>query len=73
MDLIFIDGSHAYSYVMSDTEKALKMLKKGGIVLWHDYRGTREAPDVFRALNELAEKLPIVHIAGTSLAAYRKV
>ena len=25
-DLIFIDGSHAYSYVKSDTQKALRMV-----------------------------------------------
>jgi hypothetical protein len=25
-DLIFIDGSHAYSYIESDTQKALKMI-----------------------------------------------
>ena len=30
-DLIFVDGSHAYSYVQNDTVKALKMIKPGGI------------------------------------------
>ncbi len=29
-DLIFIDGSHAYSYVKSDSEKALRMVRPGG-------------------------------------------
>ncbi|TAF65193.1 MAG: class I SAM-dependent methyltransferase [Cytophagales bacterium] len=70
MDLIFIDGSHAYSYVMSDSEKALKMVAPNGIILWHDYRGTREAPDVYHALNKLAEKIELVQISGTSLVAY---
>ena len=72
MDLIFIDGSHAYSYVMSDTKKALKMLAPGGILLWHDYRGRHRTADVFRALNFLAKELPLRHIKGTSLVAYRK-
>lgn len=31
-DLIFIDGSHAYSYVKNDTEKALRMLRDGGMI-----------------------------------------
>jgi hypothetical protein len=69
-DLIFIDGSHAYSYVVSDTEKALGMLKPGGIVLWHDYRP--KVPGVFRYLNELSKQLPLTHLARTSLVAYRK-
>jgi predicted O-methyltransferase YrrM len=71
-DLVFVDGSHAYSYVKSDTERALRMVKPGGIVLWHDYRGPRLVPDVHRALNELARELPLVHIAETALVAYRR-
>ncbi|RME35431.1 MAG: class I SAM-dependent methyltransferase [Gammaproteobacteria bacterium] len=70
-DLVFIDGSHAYSYVLSDSEKALRMVRPGGIILWHDYRGPRGAPDVYRALNELNRRLPLVHIRDTSLVAYR--
>ena len=70
-DLIFIDGSHAYSYVKSDTDKALRMIKPGGVILWHDYRGPRHARDVFRALNELSRSLPLRRIKGTSLVAYR--
>ena len=72
-DLIFIDGSHAYSYIKSDSEKALRMLRPGGVVLWHDYRGrhVRPARDVFRYLNELSKTLPLVHLRGTSLVAHR--
>ncbi|MBI1311332.1 hypothetical protein GC176_08495 [bacterium] len=72
MDLIFVDGSHAYSYVLSDTEKALRMLKPGGLLLWHDYRGPFKAGDVFRALNELSDRLPLQRIRETSLVMYRK-
>ena len=71
-DLIFIDGSHAYSYVVSDTQKALSMLAPGGILLWHDYRGSHQAAGVYRALNELARTLNLRRIAGTSLVFYRK-
>ena len=71
-DVVFVDGSHAYSYVISDSRKALRMVKPGGVVLWHDYGARRVVADVFRALNELARTLPLVHIAGTSLVAYRR-
>ena len=70
-DLIFIDGSHAYSYVMSDTQKAMSMIKPGGLILWHDYEGKRVAAGVFRALNELSRTHDLMHIAGTTLVAYR--
>lgn len=71
-DLVFVDGSHAYSYVRSDSLKALRMVAPGGVVLWHDYRGPdRGAEDVFRYLNELAHSVDLVHLEGTTLVAYR--
>jgi predicted O-methyltransferase YrrM len=71
-DLIFVDGSHAYSYVRSDSEKALRMVAPGGIVLWHDYWGrTGTTADVYRYLNRLARELPLLHLHGTSLVAFR--
>jgi predicted O-methyltransferase YrrM len=37
-DLVFVDGSHAFEYVLSDSRTALQLLKSGGgLVLWHDY------------------------------------
>ena len=71
-DLVFVDGSHAYSYVVSDSEKALRLVAPGGLVLWHDYAGPRHAPGVYRALNELAGRLPLVRVEGTMLVAYRR-
>ncbi len=69
-DVVFVDGSHAYSYVISDSEKARRMVKPGGLVLWHDYGpGCR---GVFDALNELSRRLPLVHVAGTTLVAWRR-
>ena len=70
-DLIFVDGSHAYSYAVSDSAKALRMVKPGGLILWHDYVGGSEARGCYRALNELADRLPLMHIAGTTLVAHR--
>lgn len=69
-DVVFVDGSHAYSYVVSDSAKALTMVRPGGLVLWHDY--SPECPGVFQALNELAQRLPLVHIEGTTLVAHRR-
>jgi predicted O-methyltransferase YrrM len=71
-DLVFVDGSHAYSYVVSDSEKALELLAPGGLLLWHDYAGPRHAPGVYRALNELSKRIPLVRIEGTTLVAHRR-
>ena len=71
-DLVFVDGSHAYSYVKSDSAKALEMVRPGGLVLWHDYRGPRRTKGVYRALNELKDELGLRRLKGTALVAYRK-
>ncbi len=35
-DSVFIDGGHDRDVVLSDTRKALPLLRSGGLVLWHD-------------------------------------
>jgi predicted O-methyltransferase YrrM len=71
MDLIFVDGSHAFSYVMSDSEKAFKMVAPNGIIIWHDYRGPIVTRDVFKALNDIAKNRKLVHLKGTSLVVFK--
>lgn len=37
-DLVFVDGSHAYEYVLNDSRRALELLRDGrGMIVWHDY------------------------------------
>lgn len=36
-DSVFIDGGHQTDVVMSDTRKALSVLRPGGMVIWHDF------------------------------------
>jgi predicted O-methyltransferase YrrM len=70
VDLIFIDGSHSYEYVLSDSEKAMEMVNRQGVIFWHDY-GAEWWPGVTQALNELymSDKRfrDMRHIEGTSL------
>ena len=69
VDVAFIDGSHAYEYVLNDSEKVFTIIRKGGLIIWHDYTNW---PGVWTALNELYERDPrfkgIRHIGGTSIA-----
>ncbi len=68
--LVFVDGSHAYDYVLSDTYAAMKMVKKGGVIIWHDY-GIWGG--VTRALEEIEDKeqMGLKNISGTSLVYWK--
>ena len=71
VDVVYIDGSHSYSYVKSDSENALRMITATGTVLWDDYP---HYAGVYAYLHELAPTLdrPLMHIRGTRLAAYSR-
>jgi hypothetical protein len=75
-DLIFIDGSHKKEDVLSDSRLAFQIVKKGGAIIWHDYRirnyrtDTLEVPE---ALRELAPARPIFQVRGTTCAIYRGI
>lgn len=36
-DSVFIDGGHQPEVVVNDTRKALELLRKGGLIMWHDF------------------------------------
>jgi len=67
-DFIFIDGNHELSYVMSDTEKSFKMVKRnGGYIVWHDY-GNPQFPELTKYIDELSLTQDIYHVGDTMLA-----
>lgn len=53
IDLFLVDGSHTYEYCYSDSLKAYESVKKGGVILWHDYNKIKALPGVTEALNKL--------------------
>jgi hypothetical protein len=69
--LVFIDGSHAFDYVMQDSQTATHLAcPTGAIILWHDYQ--RDWPDVIHAINQLFTTQTdlfsgLCQIEGTSL------
>lgn len=67
-DLILIDGSHAYPDVKSDSANAIKNLRPGGTIFWHDYG---HYLGVSKAVDELARDHAIAAIRGTRLACFR--
>jgi predicted O-methyltransferase YrrM len=70
LDFVFVDASHAFEYVMSDSINALGMLRPdGGTIVWHDFD---RWDGVTSALNQLQRENPAFSalrwIEGTSLA-----
>jgi len=66
MDFCFIDASHEYQHVCRDTANALRMVKPGGVIFWHDY--SRWWPGVQRCLDQLAADRPLFRVQDTALA-----
>lgn len=73
MDAIFIDGSHHFDYVKSDTEAALKLVSPNGLIMWHDYQP--DWPGVIEYLEQLYGRggkfLNLRNISNTSLVYLR--
>lgn len=67
-DVVFVDGSHAYQYVKSDTNTALRIIKPGGWIIWHDYNNGFFWPEVRRYLKNSSSTMKIYRIKGTMFA-----
>lgn len=70
MDLVWVDACHDYSFVVNDTEVALRCCKSGGWIAWHDYRHTAYWAGVTKRVRELSvdERLHnLSHVLGTSI------
>jgi predicted O-methyltransferase YrrM len=67
-DLVFIDGCHSEAYVRSDTSNALKHLKPGGAIVWHDYGMIPEVSGVVDRFARDVTTMRVCAIEGTRLA-----
>ena len=60
-DFVFVDGSHAYEYVLSDSERALALLQgRAGTIVWHDYgewTGVTRAPSTSSRQQTLGSRI----------------
>ena len=62
MDLIFIDGNHTYTFAVSDTILAMKVVKNGGVVIWHDYHTLDPRIGVRDLLHQLRSVVPVYRL-----------
>jgi predicted O-methyltransferase YrrM len=70
-DVAYIDGDHSYKVVKHDSLLAQRIVRQGGIIIWHD-ASNELTPDVHRAL-EVFHSLgwPIKQVHDTWLAFMR--
>src|SRR6266568_2396912 len=64
-DLVFIDATHTYEACKKDTELCWSLVKRGGIMTWHDYDEGREVDPNFgvtKAVDEAIEKYGLIKI-----------
>jgi predicted O-methyltransferase YrrM len=67
-DVAYIDADHRYKAVMHDSRLARRIVRQGGIIIWHD-AANAATPDVARALEELhQEGWAIKQVSSTWLA-----
>ena len=62
---MLVDGGHTPDVVENDTEKALRVLRPGGLLVWHDF-----CPDPDALARNLAP-LGVVHAVVSRLDAWR--
>ena len=72
MDIVFVDGAHDYEVVAADTQNALKMVKPGGQILWHDFANYGDYNDVVRAVLDNIPGERITQINNSQLALYQE-
>jgi predicted O-methyltransferase YrrM len=61
LDFLFIDGNHMYEYVKQDYEMYSPLVRKGGIVAFHDI-GLNEEGGVYNLWNDLKKNFKHVEI-----------
>ena len=53
-DSVFVDGGHTRDIVKADTENSLRLLRPGGLLIWHDFCPLEDAADVSPAARDVA-------------------
>lgn len=73
-DVVFVAAGHTYEFAKRDTATALKFLRPGGAIIWHDYSWTPEIPEcvgVTKTVNEFSEQYGgCRQITGLRFATY---
>jgi predicted O-methyltransferase YrrM len=72
MDMVIVDGAHHYEAAKKDSVNAIRMVSKGGWVLWHDFANYGDYADVTRAVLDTVPSNEVIQIGRTQYAAWVK-
>ena len=69
IDFCYIDANHTFDAIVADSQTAVTKCRKGGIVVWHDYKA-ESCVETIVALRYLSKQhhWKICHVARTWLA-----
>jgi len=59
-DSVFIDGGHQPEVIVSDTRKALEVLRRGGLIMWHDFCPLPEIQSKFEPIKGVTEGIELL-------------
>lgn len=71
VDMLFIDADHRYQFVKMDIENYWPKVRKGGILLGHDYNNT-DFPGVTQAADEVFGKDKLTSLKSSFLFEVKK-
>lgn len=73
MDLVFVDGSHTAAYIQNDTEVAYKLVRKGGVVVWHDYGVWHDVTNILNSSYQTDGRFRhMKHVTGTTMVVQHR-
>ena len=67
MDMVFVDAAHDYVHGIVDSRNAFRLVRPGGVVVWHDFGW----PGLAQAIREASAGLQLSRLARTTLAVVR--
>ena len=59
-DSVLIDGGHQPEVVVSDTHKALQVLRPGGLIMWHDFCPLPEIRSQFASVKGVTAGIELI-------------
>jgi predicted O-methyltransferase YrrM len=69
IDFVFVDAAHDYLHGRADSITALKIVRPGGVIFWHDY--TPYWSGLVHGIREATLGLPLKRLRATSLAVLK--
>ena len=68
IDLVFVDAAHDYPHGFADSRTALRLVRPGGVVLWHDFDA--HFPGLVHGIIEATAGLPLKRLGMHSTLGF---